>query len=322
MVEKWHTKQTRDCSSINEISATVASNQENTIKLSYKDEHYVEFPSPAVECGMTWPEVYEVMKYEGWTNVKGTGLVNCYYLHPSCRGMRPADLRRDKVEGTDYFTSTDALREHAMKNRVCQSGPGVDGDPGGGESDRRNAAAVEGKAKQDEDNAGPENEEDDSLDNFLDNFSTEAEMVTENLTLPKSEVETTQLKSEEVHSPRDEKAVQQHETANGSEAVMVGNEKYYFKVIIHPETVSDHFIILSTRTRIEMITFKDIRECILEQLELDFESYQFVSEVGAVSHKQEHMFGVNEIFRTGEGTHRCPLRISIKESRTTSHLQG
>ncbi len=43
IVEKWHKKQTRDCSSITEISATVASDQENTIKLSYKDEHYKLF---------------------------------------------------------------------------------------------------------------------------------------------------------------------------------------------------------------------------------------------------------------------------------------
>jgi hypothetical protein len=187
--------------------------------------------------------------------------------------MRPADLRRDKVEGTDYFTSTGALRVYAM-NRVCQSGPGLDGDPGGGESDRRNAAAFEGIAKQDEDCAGPKNEEVDSLDDF----STEAENGTENLTLPKTEVETTQLKtpSKEVHSPGDEKAAQQYETANGSEAVIVGNTNYYFYFIvtIHPETISDHFIRLSTRKRMEMITFRDIRECILEQLELDFESFR------------------------------------------------
>ena len=271
---------------------------------------------------MTWREVYERMKYEGWTHVKGTGLVNFYYLHPSCRGMRPADLRRDKVEGTDYFTSTDALRIYAMKYRICQSGPGLDGDPGGGESDRRNAAAVEGKAKQDEDCDGPKNEEVDSLDNF----STEAENGTENLTLPKREVEITQLKtpSKEVHSPVDEKAAQQNETANGSEAVIVGNKNYYFYFIvtIYPETISDHFIRLSTRKRMDMITFRDIRECILEQLELDFQSFQFLSEIGAVSHKQENIFGVNEIFRTGDGTRLFPVCISIKESKTTSRPQG
>jgi hypothetical protein len=75
--------------------------------------------------------------------------------------------------------------------------------------------------------------------------------------------------------PRDEKAAQQNETANGSEAVIVGNKNYYFYFIvtIHPETISDHFIRFSTRKRIDMITFRDIRECILEQLELDFESF-------------------------------------------------
>ena len=49
--------------------------------------------------------------------------------------------------------------------------------------------------------------------------------------------------------PRDEKAAQQNETANGSEAVIVGNKNYYFYFIvtIHPKTISDHFIWLSTK---------------------------------------------------------------------------
>ncbi len=42
MVERWHKKQIQDCSSITETSATAAPTQENTIKLSYKDEHYKE----------------------------------------------------------------------------------------------------------------------------------------------------------------------------------------------------------------------------------------------------------------------------------------
>ncbi len=45
MVERWHKKQIQDCSIITETSATAAPTppiQENTIKLSYKDEHYKE----------------------------------------------------------------------------------------------------------------------------------------------------------------------------------------------------------------------------------------------------------------------------------------
>ena len=45
MVERWHKKQIQDCSIITETSATAAPIppiQENTIKLSYKDEHYKE----------------------------------------------------------------------------------------------------------------------------------------------------------------------------------------------------------------------------------------------------------------------------------------
>jgi hypothetical protein len=42
IVERWHKKQIQDCSSITETSATAAPTQENTIKLSYKDEHYKE----------------------------------------------------------------------------------------------------------------------------------------------------------------------------------------------------------------------------------------------------------------------------------------
>jgi hypothetical protein len=74
------------------------------------------------EHDKTWSEVYKRMKDEGWTHIRGTGLVNCYYLHPTCRGMTTKGLRRDKIEGTHYFTSTEALREYAMKNRRWQSG--------------------------------------------------------------------------------------------------------------------------------------------------------------------------------------------------------
>ncbi len=69
----------------------------------------------------TWAEIHQKMKDEGWTHIKGKGLVDCVYLHPTCKGVRFADLRRENVEGVHYFTSTAALRDHAMKNCGLQS---------------------------------------------------------------------------------------------------------------------------------------------------------------------------------------------------------
>ena len=69
--------------------------------------------SPAVERGMSWTQMHSQMKVDGWTHVKGSDLVEWYYLHPTCKGMNKTNLLRNKKEGVDFFTSETDLKRYA-----------------------------------------------------------------------------------------------------------------------------------------------------------------------------------------------------------------
>ena len=60
--------------------------------------------------------MWHTMQDDGWSCIKGRGLVEWYYLHPICEGMKKSHLLDVKKEGTDYFTSEDDLKCYARLN--------------------------------------------------------------------------------------------------------------------------------------------------------------------------------------------------------------
>ena len=78
--------------------------------------------SPVLERNCSWAEMYTQMLADGWSYMTGNGLVEWYYLHPTCKGMKKTELMRDKVEGRDYFTSEEKLKTYARLNLGWRAG--------------------------------------------------------------------------------------------------------------------------------------------------------------------------------------------------------
>ena len=78
--------------------------------------------SPVLERNCLWAEMYNHMISDGWSYLKGNDLVEWYYLHPTCKGMKKTELMRDKKEGEDYFTSEKDLKTYARLNLGWRAG--------------------------------------------------------------------------------------------------------------------------------------------------------------------------------------------------------
>lgn len=72
--------------------------------------------STAEEREMPWVTMFSQMKADGWSFLQGAGLIEWFYLHPTCKGMKKTELLRTKVAGVDYFTSEDDLMRYARLN--------------------------------------------------------------------------------------------------------------------------------------------------------------------------------------------------------------
>jgi hypothetical protein len=72
--------------------------------------------SSAQEREMPWVIMFNQMKADGWSFMQGAGLIEWFYLHPTCKGMKKTELLRTKVAGVDYFTSEEDLMRYARLN--------------------------------------------------------------------------------------------------------------------------------------------------------------------------------------------------------------
>jgi cell division control protein 6 len=91
-------------------------------------EKKVEYSLSESQIHMPWSGLWKEMKSEGWRYKVGNNIVDYYYLHPNCAGMKKAEwLKLQK--GLDYFESEDEVavfaKEHlGWKGEKLLSTPG------------------------------------------------------------------------------------------------------------------------------------------------------------------------------------------------------
>lgn len=73
----------------------------------------ISTPAPAESAFSSWPDMWDMMKTDGWIYKKGPALIDWIWIHPSKADMKMNDLMKQGTVGVDYVTSEEDLMRYA-----------------------------------------------------------------------------------------------------------------------------------------------------------------------------------------------------------------
>ena len=238
--------------------------------------------------------MWNMMQDDGWSCIKGRGLVEWYYLHPTCKGMKKSHLLDEKKEGTDYFTSKDDLKCYARLNLGW----------GASRSDDITGESL-------------------SKDRKIKKKRNDSEKSSKKLLNKGTGSECSDLEAQEITpppqtksmaKPKSEQKEKQEETDDDDED---GQTLYFFQVVMSG-IETDNVIELPRK---QDLTFADLRREIEEEIDLPWDSFKFTLTAGGTvspNRKQEEKRNVccrdYGLTKKGDGSCERPYLVFIKEA--------